>query len=141
MSLITWEPLADLTSFRRQFDALFNSFFAPANFTAKETWNPTCSSAEDDNGYTISVELPGVDEKNVSVQLAGSQLTITAKRSSETKDKDRQESFEGTFTRSVTLPEIVDAAKIEATYAKGLLTVKLPKLPQPKAKVIPLKNA
>lgn len=141
MSLITWEPLADLTNFRRQFDALFNSFFAPANFTPKESWNPTCRSAEDDKQYTITVELPGVDEKDVSVQLAGSQLTIAAKRVAETKDKDRQESFAGTFTRSVTLPETVDAAKIEAVYAKGLLTVKLPKLPQPKATAIPLKTA
>lgn len=141
MSLITREPLADLTTFRRQFDALFNSFFAPINGAFKESWNPTCTSTEDDNGYIISVELPGVDEKNVSVQLAGSKLTITAKRTSETKDKDREESFEGTFMRSVTLPEIVDVAKIEAIYAKGLLSVTLPKLPQPKAKAIPLKTA
>jgi HSP20 family protein len=142
MSLIPWEPLADLTQFRRQFDNLFDSFFVPSSRLLKtDAWNPVCKSDEDDKQYTISVELPGVDEKDVAVQLSDTLLTISAKRATETKEKDRSESWSGTFTRSVSLPDTVDRAKIEAAYAKGLLTVKLPKLPQAKPKTIPIKAA
>lgn len=139
MSLITWEPLGELTQFRRNMDALFNSYFAPSAPLNGHAWNPTSSVDENDKAFTITVELPGVDEKDVSVQLLGGQLTITGKRSAAVKDKQRNETWSGEFTRTATLPENVDTAKIEASYAKGLLTVTLPKTPQVKPTLIPIK--
>lgn len=153
MAIIPWKPLTDLNLFRhqlepniglfrRQFDNLFDAFFAPSTRLLNgNPWNPVCKTEEKDNEYDLVVELPGVDEKNVAVQLSGNLLTISANRSTETKDKDRSESWSGEFTRTVSLPDTVDSAKIEASYAKGVLTVKLPKLPQAKAKTIPIKSA
>ena len=140
MSIITWQPMTDPTQFRRQFDSLYHSLFVPRVSRSDRAWNPLCHSSENDNEYTISVELPGLDDKDISVQLLGDVLTISANRGSKVAEKERGESWSDSFMRSVTLPENIDQSKIEATYAKGLLTVKMPKFPLPKAKTITIKT-
>jgi HSP20 family protein len=141
MSIITWQPMTDPTQYRRQFDSIYNSLFVPRVFRSERAWNPLCHTSENDNEYTISVELPGLDEKDIGVQLLGDVLTISANRALKVTEKERTESSSDSFVRSVTLPDNIDQSKIEATYAKGLLTVKMPKFPLPKAKSIAIKTA
>jgi HSP20 family protein len=141
MSIITWQPMTDPTQYRRQFDSIYNSLFVPRVFRSERAWNPLCHTSENDNEYTISVELPGLDEKDIGVQLLGDVLTISANRALKVAEKERTESSSDSFVRSVTLPDNIDQSKIEATYAKGLLTVKMPKFPLPKAKSIAIKTA
>jgi HSP20 family protein len=97
---------------------------------------PAIDLVEKDGGYEITAELPGLDEKNVEVKLSNHTLTITGEKSEEKEDKRKDyylsERRYGSFQRSFQLPEGVDADKIDAQFAKGVLTVKLPKTAEAK---------
>jgi HSP20 family protein len=101
---------------------------------------PPVNVAETDKAFTIAVDLPGLEEKDIDVRLMGNQLTISAERRWEEEKKGREyhrvESQFGRFERSVTLPENVKLGAAEAAYRKGVLTITLPKLePTPATKI------
>ncbi|RWE57865.1 MAG: Hsp20/alpha crystallin family protein [Mesorhizobium sp.] len=86
---------------------------------------------EKTNEYEITAELPGIDEKNVDIKLANNVLTIKGEKKEEKEEKEKDyylsERRYGSFQRSFRLPEGVNADKIDASFTKGILTVKLPK--------------
>lgn len=90
--------------------------------------------AEKDNAYEITAELPGLDEKNIEVTIANGGLTIKGEKKEEKEEKKKdyylKERRFGSFQRSFALPDSVDPDKIEASFNKGVLTVKLPKKPE-----------
>jgi HSP20 family protein len=92
---------------------------------------PAVDVVEKEKEYEISAELPGMDEKNIEIKLSNGTLTIKGEKKEEKEERDKDyylsERRYGSFLRSFQVPEGVDAAKIEATFAKGVLTVKLPK--------------
>ncbi len=95
---------------------------------------PSIDVHENTNTITIEADLPGLDEKDVSVTLANGVLTITGERKSEREEKDEnyyisERSF-GSFQRSLRLPETVDENKIEASFDKGVLKVVATKKPE-----------
>jgi HSP20 family protein len=108
---------------------------------------PSLDVTEDDKGFNVSVELPGMDEKDVAVSVRDRVLTIRGekKEEKEKKEKDvyRSERAYGSFRRVMELPADVDAEKIEASFKKGVLTIALPKSKEAQAKVkqIPVKAA
>lgn len=92
---------------------------------------PSADMTETAKGYEIAVELPGVEEADLSVKLSDHMLTIEAEKKVE-RDEDKKgyhlsERRYGKFYRSFRLPEDVTADKIGATFAKGVLTVTMPK--------------
>ena len=86
---------------------------------------------EKQDEYEITAELPGIDEKNVEIKLSDRTLTIKGEKTEEKEEKEKDyylsERRYGSFQRSFQLPEGVDIDRIDATFAKGVLTVKLPK--------------
>ena len=88
-------------------------------------------ASEDDKAYMISIELPGVEEKNVDVSVTDSTLLIKGEKqlTSEEKAKNRYiaERSYGMFQRSFALPEDADATKVTAKYVKGVLMITIPK--------------
>ncbi|UDL90741.1 Hsp20/alpha crystallin family protein [Mesorhizobium sp. PAMC28654] len=138
---------APFESLRREVDRLFDDFH-PFDFRLPSTrslfgrelpslrnadWPvaPAMDLVEKDKEYEITAELPGIDEKNVEIKLANHMLTIKGEKQEEKEQKDKDyylsERRYGSFQRSFHLPEGVDADKIDASFAKGVLTVKLPK--------------
>lgn len=89
-----------------------------------------------DNGkqLTIEADLPGVDEKDVTVTLANGLLTIKGEKKSEREEKDKSyylaERSYGSFERSLRLPDTIDEGKLEAQFEKGVLRVTAPKKPE-----------
>jgi HSP20 family protein len=133
-----------LESFRRDFDQLFERFNKlgwlsrspidldfPFLGDTGAFIGPAVDVSENDNGYEITAELPGLEAKHVEIKVSDSRLTITGekKEEKEEKGKDRylSERRYGSFLRSFALPQDVDAAKIEAHFSNGILTIKLPK--------------
>lgn len=134
--------IAPFDSLRREVDQLFDRFtgwpslgrsfgidipFLSGNgFLA-----PAVDIVEKDKEYEVTAELPGLDEKNIDVKVTDNTLTIKGEKNEEkeSREKDRylSERRYGSFVRSFTLPAGVDASKIEATFSKGVLSVKLPK--------------
>lgn len=136
-----WMPFESL---RREVDRLFNEFHPfgwklplqrpSLDFDlSTRGWavNPAFDLVDKGKEYEITAELPGIDEKNVEIKLSNHLLTIKGEKS-ESKEEMEQDYYlserrYGSFQRSFQVPEGVDADKIEATFAKGVLTVRLPK--------------
>ena len=92
---------------------------------------PAVDVTETDKGYEITVDLPGMEEKNIDVKFADSILTIKGERQDEKEEKKkdyyvRERTF-GSFERSFQVPDNVDTDKIDASFKKAVLTVVLPK--------------
>lgn len=133
-----WAPLESL---RHEVDRLFDDFhpfgmrfplsrgFRSPDFAWPTT--PAVDLTEKDGRYEITAELAGMDEKDIDVKVANGVLTIkgekTEEKKEEKKDYHLSERRYGAFQRSFRVPDGVDSDKIEASFAKGLLTVKLPK--------------
>ncbi len=146
MNLIPWGDRA-LANFRSEFDELLSRFGRndfdtklPAVFGRMSI--PPINIAETEKSWTVSVELPGLAEKDINVQVTGRQLVISGERKweEEKKNKDyhRVESQFGSFQRTIPLPENLrlDPDAISATYKRGMLEVTLPKVePTPVAKI------
>jgi HSP20 family protein len=92
---------------------------------------PAVDVVEKDGAYEITAELPGMDEKNIDIKLSNGTLTIRGEKKEETEERRKDyflsERRFGSFMRSFQIPAGVDAEKIDASFAKGVLTVTLPK--------------
>lgn len=150
-------------SFRSEMDRLFDRFgssFSVAPFrrmfgagpairyeSAFDIAMPAVDVSEDAAAYKITAELPGMAEKDVEVKVSGDLLTIKGEKRQEKEEKDKNyhmsERSYGMFERSFTIPTGVDRDKIAAEFAKGVLTLSLPKRPdaQPETKKIDVKGA
>lgn len=126
----------------RLFDSLWNEGFSPSLLSGE--WPrmdvvPQLDVTEDDKSFSVKVDLPGMDEKDVDVTLFDRVLTIRGKKEEdrETKEKDyyRRERTYGSFRRSIEIPAAVDSAKIDASFKNGVLTINLPKTKEAQDKV------
>jgi HSP20 family protein len=114
---------------------LFNTYFdAPTPGNGGSTlrrWIPAMDLVETDGDFVLRADLPGVDEKDVSIELEDRVLTISGERKAEHEERKegfyRVERSSGSFTRTLTLPEGVDPASIKANFDKGVLEVRIPK--------------
>lgn len=131
-------------AFRRELDQLFGKFVGPGwpsqsllgiefpmfNDTGGFA-GPAVDLTEKEKEYEITAELPGLDPKDIEVKASDSRLTIMGEKQERTEEKGKDrylsERRYGAFMRSFTLPPDADVNKIEAQFANGILTVKLPK--------------
>jgi len=94
---------------------------------------PAIDMSENEKAVVLRVDVPGINPKNLEVELSGNLLTIRGSREEETKsDKGgiwRHERHEGSFLRTITLPSYVELSKVEAKCDKGVLTVTVAKTP------------
>ncbi len=115
------------------FRTLFDSFFSPSlpEAFARPELTPRTNIAETEAAYTIAVELPGVEEQDVHVEMHDAELTIRAERKEDAEVQGRAwhrvEHAHGQVTRTIRLPKEVDRNAIEAVLRKGILTVTVPK--------------
>jgi HSP20 family protein len=113
-----------------------------ADTLGSNAWAPPVDISEDANQISLTAELPGFKEKDVSVELHGNVLTISGERKHESEKKDRNytrvERSYGQFCRSFTLPTSVDRDNVKATFSDGLLKLELPKKPEAKPRQIPV---
>ena len=125
------------------FDNFFNtSLIASPLSDQRESWMPAVDIFEKNGELVLRAELPGMEEKEIDVQLEGNVMTLKGERKLEKEEKEsdyhRIESFYGTFSRSFTLPESVDRDKIKADYKNGVLTITMPQKPEVKPREIPV---
>ena len=94
---------------------------------------PAIDVSEDEKAMTVRCDVPGLDPKDLDVQVSGNVLTVSGSREDEWDGKKhgvhRRERVSGSFSRSVPLPSHVDGSKVEAKYDKGTLTITVPKIP------------
>jgi HSP20 family protein len=149
MAIVRWEPFRDLVSLQERMNRLFDeSFRSRAGAGAGQddewalggTWAPAVDIYEQDGNIVLKAELPGVDPKDVDIRVENNVLTLRGERKLENDVKKenyhRVERTYGSFSRSFTLPNVVDTEKIKAEYKDGVLRVVLPKREEAKPKQI-----
>ena len=128
-----------VVAFEREFDQLFNNTlgdlftFAP-DLAQNRAGGFAVDLYEDKDNTYVRAELPGVDRKDISVEMVDDFLTLSGSRKAFGADGKETESVE--FSRSITVPEAVQADKIAAAYENGVLTVTLPKREEAKPRKI-----
>jgi HSP20 family protein len=130
MNITRWEPFREMEEMFRN----YSPFFARAlRRTGDEgaPWAPVADISETDKEYVIKAELPEVKKEDVKITLEDGVITIAGERRHEQEQKDaneiRVESFYGTFARSFSLPDNIDAKNIRAESKDGVLKVRIPK--------------
>jgi HSP20 family protein len=129
----------------RFFDDAFSRFFEDSsrNLTTR-TWSPPVDVFEENGNVIISAELPGLEQKDVEINVENGRLTISGERTFEDRDKSkdyhRLERWYGKFFRSFQLPTSVDLSQIDAALRNGLLTVTIPKKEEAKPRQIKVKS-
>jgi HSP20 family protein len=139
-------PFNELNRIQNEINRIFSNPFdllAPST-SLFEGWEPNIDVYEDKDNITVRAELPGMKQEDIEVSLQGDTLIISGERKQEEEHKEgqtyRAERFFGRFQRSLTLPQPVDASKIQASYKDGVLTITLPKSEEAKRKRIDVKT-
>jgi HSP20 family protein len=137
-----WSPFDTL---QREIDRLFLDFGRGLPALGAPSLAPTIDVAETDKEIEITAELPGLEEKDVEVNVADNVLTIRGEKKAEKEEKDKNyqivERSYGAFARTIELPDGVDPDAIKASIAKGVLKVTVPKPAPAKAKKVEVKTA
>jgi HSP20 family protein len=130
MNIVRWEPFREVEEMFRQYSPFFARGLRRNGGDVGE-WSPVANITETDKEYLIKAELPEVKKEDVKVTLDDGVITIAGERRHELEQKDefeiRVESFYGTFSRSFSLPENIDAKGIQAQSKDGVLKVRIPK--------------
>lgn len=135
-----------LAAVRSDIESFFNNLFEDGNsglLSQIGMINPPLDFTESDSNLRVRMDLPGIDAKEIDVQVSGNQLTIAGERKEEKVTKNelvhRIERRFGSFSRSFALPCAVQEDKIEASYQDGVLHVTLPKTEESKSRRVPVK--
>ncbi len=132
MKLVRYEcPPTGFTDMNRLFESalpafdrmssLFEPFFGSPWAAAEAA--PATDLYEDDTNFYVRIELPGVKKDQITLEIENAVLSINANRVRKTDEGEAEESY----TRSLSVPECVDPARVEAHYEDGILTITLPK--------------
>jgi HSP20 family protein len=112
----------------------------PGDALTTANFAPPVDVYEDEQGVTLKIEVPGIDEKDIDVSIENNTLTVRGERTLEKEEKEenfqRVERQYGSFTRSFTLPNSVDLEQVSAHYNKGVLKIRLAKKAESKPKQI-----
>lgn len=149
--LLLAQPATALARLRGEMDMLFDRFFGDPWASGNPEWPlggrtgfPHTDLAESENEVTVTMELPGVDPKDVQIDIAGDILTVRGEKKHEQEEKRKNyhyvERQYGSFRRAVQLPRHLDVSKVEATYKDGVLTVAVPKVPGAQPKRVTVKS-
>ena len=144
MNLVRWNPLREMAilnnGLNRYFDGSFFATERPDPDMRLSTWHPVVDIFEEKDSYVIKAELPGLDRKDIEIDLKDRFLTLTGERSAENEVDEgnyyRKERAYGKFYRAFTLPDGLNSDSIKAEFKDGLLTINIPKPEEKKPRQI-----
>ena len=143
-----WDPSGDLAAIQQEMNRLFESFLghgSGAVQSAERAWAPPMDVCETQTDLRILVELPGITQNQIQIEIVDGVLTIRGERHPDPAFRQdqliRMERRYGPFSRSLNLPPIVDAEGVRAAYRGGVLEVRLPKRPEATPRIISVETA
>ena len=142
MNIVRWNNLNSALPAMNRLDDLFDSLIYKT-LDKSQNWTPEVSVFENDKLYTVTLDIPGVEKKNVNIEVEVSSLIVSGKRE-EANEKDMSLYYSqtryGNFSRTFNLPEEIDVEKIAAKYKNGTLVLSLPKMEKINSSInIPIK--
>lgn len=145
MALIKYRPYNNVDVFDRGLSRFFDSLFDTSGFERSTgySYTPKADVIENENKYLIHLEAPGLGKGDIEVNLENNILTIKGERKNEVREEKNnylyQELTYGKFTKTFTLPDGVEADKIDAKLENGILELQVPKAEKQKRKEIAVK--
>lgn len=138
-TLVRWEPVRDIAALQNEMSRFMNGLLE-GNGRTNQAWVPALDVWETEDELVYALDLPGIPEEKISVELDDGALTISAER--ERTEEETQERFYryerryGTFSRTFGVPQGVTEGDVSAKYEHGVLEVHVKKPEQPKPKRI-----
>jgi HSP20 family protein len=137
MALVRWDPVREIDSLQGEVNRLFSTFFdsptgrgGNGNGVARR-WIPAMDLVETGDHFVLKADLPGMSESDVNIEIEKNVLTVSGERKAELEEKHegyyRLERSTGAFSRSLTLPEGIQADAVTAEFTDGVLEVRIPK--------------
>jgi HSP20 family protein len=134
MAIARWEPVRELNTLQQEINRLFGGFFdqpaSQAGATSRRQWIPAMDLVEADGAYVLRADLPGLGGDDVKIELEDNVLTVSGERNIHSEQREegyyRLERASGSFSRSLTLPQGVNADAIEASFTDGVLEIRIP---------------
>ena len=136
MALVRWDPARELDLLQGDMNRLFDTFFqgrgagTPANGGSRR-WIPPMDLSETDEEFVLRADLPGLDKDDLEIEVKDRVLTISGEREAEHEDRSqgfhRVERSFGRFSRSLDLPDGIEAGAVTAEFDRGVLEVRIPK--------------
>jgi HSP20 family protein len=136
-----WEPFRGAATLQEQINRAFGDVLERSGEESNlTTWAPAVDIYENEHGLTVKADLPDVDSKDLDIRVENNILTIRGERKFEKKQSEgnylRVERSYGTFARSFSLANTVNAEAIAADYQNGVLTLSIPKREEAKPRQI-----
>ncbi len=144
--IVRWNPVREMAAMQSAMDRMFDEFGRglPSLEGNGTNWL-ALDVNENENAYVVETDIPGVNPDDINITLQDNVLTISAEtQRSETTENERRvitERSYGKFSRSVTLPNTIDAEAVEADYNNGVLRLTLPKSEAAKPRQISVKKS
>lgn len=146
MAIIRWQPWQEIDTLRRQFDQLFDELAPISRGTGMKTngnaWAPAIELKSNDTDIILRAELPGIDAKDLDVQVSREAVSLSGEYKTETKTEDkehqmyRSEFRYGSFQRVIPLPVAVENDQVKADFKDGILTLTMPRVAAERPKVV-----
>ena len=143
MAVVRWDPFREFGMLQDRMNRLFDDAgrgWRSDEPAATTSWSPSVDIFETEGEIVVKAEVPGMDRKDIALHLENNVLSLRGERKFEKETKDenyhRIERSYGNFSRSFSIPAIVDEEKIRADYKDGVLKIILPKKEQAKPKQI-----
>lgn len=140
-----WDPLGEFEQItermQRMLDRTFGGAAWPSRLLEQDGWSPVADVEEQDDGYVVQVELPGVKREDVTIELVGNELSITGEIKEEKRKgvvRKQMRRF-GRFDYRISLPDQLDPEKVDAKLKDGVLTVRVPKAERAQRRQIEVK--
>jgi len=119
--LTRWNSFDDVFNFQREMDRMFNQFWNELPSRTTSTSSPSLQVTAIDDGWRVDVPLPGIDPKDVALEVTGNNLSIRADVPSEGKDKNVAR-----YEQTLVVPQFLDLEKLTASHRHGMLRLTLP---------------
>jgi HSP20 family protein len=140
MALIRWQPFQEIESLQRDMNRLFDQFVATDRNSNGTSFIPAAEMQETSDAIHLKLEIPGMDAKDIDVQVSADAVSISGDRKEDTKTEakgmTRTEFRYGAFQRVISLPARVQNTEVKADYQNGVLQLTLPKAEEEKNKVV-----
>ncbi len=138
MALVRYNPWQEMSSLQRQLNRLFDDANLSENL---EKFNnlakvPAAELTETEDALHLKLEIPGMDAKDLDIQVTADRVAVSGERKEETKGKTRSEFRYGKFARVIPLPARIENTNVTAEYKNGILNLTLPKSEEEKNKVV-----
>jgi HSP20 family protein len=138
-TLVRWEPFREIATLQNEMSRLMNTF-AGGNGETGRSWVPALDVWETENEVVYAMDLPGIPEKDISIEFEDGALTVSAERErTHETSEDRLYRYErrfGSYSRTIGLPQGVTEDQIKADYKDGVLEIHVAKPEQPKPRRI-----